>query len=476
AEQNTYGIKPGDPIFIFDKNQLDALHLTDKEMEYVKPFYKNSDIHRGFVDSSELQFVIYSDDIDNVDETLSLKQHFERLGALLRDRLIRYEEDYRWFNLHRGRNKNIFESEKLVTSRRAKENTFAYENQRSYPQSDITLITPKKGTQENLKYLFALLNSDYLNHWYGKNTKMKGNMREFYFTPMSKVPIRKIDFNDPDEIAIHNILGGIYSPFPKDDPDYQFDENTQTYVRQKGLTDYYIAGKTTLYHLQKAGFEFDPESEISEASSIRINLCAIADFLVNRHLSEINFVRDVMLYYPALIKDPTLYSFSTSEKAELTKLLTKCKYFIKTTTKDFTVKAVKSDRIVSLFNDSGDFCHYGFECSIDLVTNNNQSIEVDCKTPNDAMYLVDMIQSHLKKLKSLTWEDLMAFPVMNEEIEKFIQEKRTLIVNMHRPINEKAKERLDEIFINRELEPLAKINNLNYLQYLIDKCVDFLYK
>ena len=65
----------------------------------------------------------------------------------------------------------------------------------------------EKGTKENLKYVFTLLNSEYLNNWYGKNTKMKGNIREFYFTPLSKVPIRKIDFNNPRSVVNSVMIG-----------------------------------------------------------------------------------------------------------------------------------------------------------------------------------------------------------------------------------------------------------------------------
>ncbi|MDP1623647.1 MAG: N-6 DNA methylase [Bacteroidales bacterium] len=476
TEQNDYNIKPGDPIFIFDLDQLETRHFSENELKYIKPFYKNSEIHRGFVDFNELQFVIYSDDIDNIEETPSLKNHFNRLGSLLRDRLVRYEEDYRWFNLHRGRNKNIFESEKLVTSRRAKENTFAYENKRTYPQSDITLITPKEETRENLKYLFALLNSDFLNSWYGKNTKMKGNMREFYFTPMSKIPIRKIDFESVDDLFVHDFLGGYYTSQEPKDPGYHFDDITQTYIRQKGLTDYFISLKHEIYSLKNIGFEFDPEKEVTNPDSIRVDLNKLADFLVVNHLAQIKFVRDAMLFYPSLIKDPTLYTFNSTEKTELQSLLSNCTYFIKTTTKDIHIKSVKADRIESLFNDAGDFGNYGFGCSIDFITNDNKVIEVECKTQEDAIYLADLVQAYLKKSKLASWETLMAFPVINEVMERFILEKKSVIVNALSPLNEKLISRLEQIFQNREIEPIAKINNINCLQYLINRYVDYLYK
>ena len=183
-----------------------------------------------------------------------------------------------------------------------------------------------------------------------------------------------------------------------------------------------------------------------------------------------------MLFYPSLIKDPTLYSFNSIEITEVKSLLSNCTYFIKTTTKDIQIKGVKADRIESLFNDAGDFGNYGFECSIDFITNNNKVIEVECKTQADAGYLAGLVQYYLKKSKLLSWETLLSFPIKNEEMEQFIIEKKGVISNALSPLNEKLTNRLDQIFQNREIEPIAKINNLNCLQYLINKYVDYLYK
>ncbi len=476
SEQKEFEIKPGDPIFIFDGQQLEKLHLSKDEKKFVKPFYKNSDIHRGCVDYKEKQFVLYINICDIENEISNIVSHLKKYKRILDPRREVEKLRIRWFDLWWPREQTIFESEKLVSSRRAKENTFAYDNFKTYPQSDITLITPKKETQENLKYLLALLNSDFLNLWYGKNTKMKGNIREFYFTPLSKVPVRKIDFNDDDETKIHDILGGIYQSSEPNDKQFEFDPVTNTYIKQKGLSDLYIGLKNELYFLKNIGFEFDPETEITEVSEIKTNLFKIADYLIENHVSEVKFVREVLLFNPSLLEDPTLYRFSTSEKADIKLLLKNCSYFIKTKTRDLVFKAVKSDRLVSLFNDSGDFADFGFECSFDLITNDNQVVEVESKTTIDAAYLVDLIKMYFKKSKLLSYEALMSFPIKNEAMDKFINQRKTVIYNSLSPLNEKLQGRLDEIFTNREVEPINKIKNLSCLQYLINKYAYFLYK
>jgi len=476
SEQHDYRIKIGDPVFIFDKDQLDELDLSGIELKFVKPFYKNSDIHRGFVDFREKQFVLYVNICEDEREIKNILEFLKRYRGILDPRREVVKGSIRWFDLWWPREQSIFESEKLVTSRRAKQNTFAYENLKTYPQSDITLITSKAETKENLKYLFALLNSNFLNEFYGKNTKMKGDMREYYYTPLSKVPIRKIDFENEDESKIHEILGGIYSPTPAGEEGYDFDPVTQTYIKQKGLMDHYIGLKSELYQLRDIGFEFVPESVIKDLSAIKTDIFRLADYLSNQNIAEINFVKDTLLFYPHLINDPTLYSFNSTEKEEIKALLKKCIYFIKSKTKDIIIKDVKTDRITSLFKDSGDFGDYGFECSFDLITQDKQRIEVECKTAEDAGYLAEQVKLHLTKSKSLTWEALMAFPVKNPSMDDFIKEKKLFIFEALCPINEKLKARLDEVFNNREIQPISKIMNVHCLQYLIDRYVDFLYK
>jgi len=474
-ERKQFNIQPGDPIFVFDKQQLSSLQLNEQELNFIKPFYKNSDIKKGFVNRGQDFFVLYLNDIDNEIVRSNVLHYLRKFEGILNQRREVENGRIRWFDLWWPRDRSIFESEKLVTSRRSKTNTFAYENLRTYPQSDITLITPKESALENLKYLFAILNSTYIDNWYGSNTKKKGNMREYYFTPLSKVPIRKIDFDNTDETLIHQILGGNYSPTPIEDDSFVFDQITYTFIKEKGLSDYYITLKSELYHLVEAGFQFDPESEIDELTSIKINRFDIAKYFETKNLSKVKLIRDVLLFYPDVVKDPTLYTFSTSQKAEADKLLEQCSYFLKSLTKDFLIKDVNADRMNSLFADSGSLGSHYFECSFDIVTKDNKIIEVDCKTKEDSIYLVEMIKTILRKEKLVTWDKLLEIPLKSQEMDEFVSEKRKFIYEALKPMDERIKTRLREVFQKREQDTLDKIRNVHYLQYLIDLFVNELY-
>jgi len=51
----------------------------------------------------------------------------------------------------------------------------------------------------------------------------------------------------------------------------------------------------------------------------------------------------------------------------------------------------------------------------------------------------------------------MSFPIKNEAMDDFINQRKTVIYNSLCLLNEKLKGRLDEIFTNREIEPLNKL-------------------
>ena len=66
-------------------------------------------------------------------EIKNIKDYLKKYRGILDPRREVENERIRWFDLWWPREQSIFESEKIVTSRRAKENTFAFENIKTYP-------------------------------------------------------------------------------------------------------------------------------------------------------------------------------------------------------------------------------------------------------------------------------------------------------------------------------------------------------
>ncbi len=441
----------------------------------IKPFYKNSDIKKFYIDLSGESHVIYSGLIKNLSDYPGIKKHFNKFKQLLEDRLERYNEKYKWYELHRARSVDISEDEKLVTSRRSKQNRFAYENLKSYLQSDITIITKKENTQENLKYLLTLLNSSLLNEWYGKNTKLKGDMREFYYTPLSKVPIKKINFKDKDEKYVHDILGGIYSTKQSEKKSYKFDPVSNTWIKSKGLVDYYMEIKKELFVLQKNGFIFDPESAITSKNIIKVDFINLCSSEITKQIKK-EIVEDISFFESVLGKSKDINELNSIEKETFERLVNNCEFYFKSASKDFIIRGIASSNSDSLFPDETELKEYGFDFIITLRTDDNGKLIIEVKDRIRAQELVDRINDLLNKKPRINWGDIKNIPFSNSELEKFIEQKKKYIHQALSPVNNKVEKRLREIFEKNEAKAIAKIKNINHLQTLIDYYVDWLYK
>ncbi|MCK4402883.1 MAG: N-6 DNA methylase [Dehalococcoidia bacterium] len=198
-------IKVGDGIFVLSLDELDSLHLSEDEMLLVKPFYKNSDIDRYYVNQrlENPQSVIYiTKDID-AEKYPVIKAHLEKFRPILENRLRVYGENYPWYKLHRERDEKIFQEEKIVTPNRALQNTFGLSSAPLYAMSDVFFITGISQS-EKLLYILAVLNSTLLDFWFSKTKKGKGEIREYVGTPLSQVPIRRIDFAKAEDAQLHD--------------------------------------------------------------------------------------------------------------------------------------------------------------------------------------------------------------------------------------------------------------------------------
>ena len=200
-----HNIRVGDGIFVLSRDELDSLHLSEDEMLLVKPFYKNSDIDRYYVSErlENPQFVIYTAKDTDIEKYPLIKAHLEKFRPILENRLSVYGEDYPWHKLHGERDQKIFEGQKIVTPNRAPQNTFGFSNSPLYAMSDVFFIT-SMNQSEKLLYILALLNSALMDFWFSKTKKGKGEIREYVGTPLSQIPIRRIDFHNPEDVQLHD--------------------------------------------------------------------------------------------------------------------------------------------------------------------------------------------------------------------------------------------------------------------------------
>lgn len=186
-----------DKVYVVPFSKVKGLVGSKKEINYFKPFFKNSDIERYYVKQQSENSIIYlhekiKDKITDLSGIYAYLMQYKkelsaRKGANLRGAFRRGN----WWVLNTPRLDMDFEGEKIVTPYRAKTNKFAMSTGPWYASRDVYFIT-KKDPDVNLKYILAILNSQLFFSWLYNKGKRKGDLLELYSKPLSEVPIIQV--------------------------------------------------------------------------------------------------------------------------------------------------------------------------------------------------------------------------------------------------------------------------------------------
>lgn len=182
---NQWIVSWSDSVFVLSNKQNIELWLEWKS--FIKKFYKNSDVFKYTTSEKSLLNIIYTTDIEYIEKDIEINNY---LGL---KRNITSKYSWRRFDLHRPREKKIFEWQKIVAPQRSKENTFGYNEISWYAASDVFFITSKdEYNYFNLKYILAIINSKlYYTRLYHK-WKRKWEYLELTAKPLSEIPIKEI--------------------------------------------------------------------------------------------------------------------------------------------------------------------------------------------------------------------------------------------------------------------------------------------
>ncbi|HPS56596.1 MAG TPA: N-6 DNA methylase [Spirochaetota bacterium] len=180
-------------------------HLFEKDV--LRKNVKNSDIDPYYF-SDRGNSLIYVDNNTIIKNYPNVYKYLQSNKKELAERNEVKQGMYDWFRFDRPRRKFIFDApEKLIVPYRAEYNKFAYDNEQYFNDGgDIRAIVLNDEVTYSIKYTLGLLNSKLLNWYYGFIGKPKGKMREYFNEPMALIPIRTIDFNNPDDKQKHDSL------------------------------------------------------------------------------------------------------------------------------------------------------------------------------------------------------------------------------------------------------------------------------
>jgi len=94
---------------------------------------------------------------------------------------------------------------------------FALVDKDFYPTQDVTALFKKEGVKESIYYILALLNNKRVFDWLVNNGVRKGNIVEFSEKPIASIPFRAIDWNNEEEVLLHNRIVELTKKTIKDD-------------------------------------------------------------------------------------------------------------------------------------------------------------------------------------------------------------------------------------------------------------------
>jgi adenine-specific DNA-methyltransferase len=255
--------KKGNGIFVVTSKELESLKLTKEDMaQYVRPFYKNSEIKKYHCNTKNKLWLLYlKDEGKHIILSKEMRNHFSKYEILL----TRLKENFlkneiasgfvkRWlkngnyFVLFNPKKEEYFTGAKIVAPYRSKQNTFGYNEFPWFASQDVCYVLPKSPDFE-IKYLLAILNSKLCFQWLRFKGKRKGDILELYKKPISEIPIKKVP--EPDQKPFVKLVNKILDAKvddPRADTRVLEREIDQMVYDLYGLTEDEIAivGKVTL--------------------------------------------------------------------------------------------------------------------------------------------------------------------------------------------------------------------------------------
>ena len=174
-----------DKAFIVDNETIENEYI---ERELIRRWIKSKVIRKNYVEA-ENKYIIYTDGIKNIEAYPNALKHLSNFKEklLLRRECIKGIRN--WYELQWGRNRGIFENEKIVFPFKSSSNRFALDYG-SYFSADIYSLILKDKIHFTYDYLLYILNSKVYEFYFKTFAKKLGNdLYEYYPNTIMKLYI-----------------------------------------------------------------------------------------------------------------------------------------------------------------------------------------------------------------------------------------------------------------------------------------------
>ena len=197
-------VQVGDGVFVLTQREVDCLRLNAEERKVLKKYVNPMNVFRYGVKWHD-KYLIYSDkyikkEIEGDEQFARLKNHLDKFQMLITSSNGPY-------GIHRPRQDKYFTSAKIIFKNMFKQPEFTYDTSELFFGFSFSSIIEKEKNYD-LKYVLAILNSNFALYWYQVNCKKRGagfdvgvgKIRDF---PIAKTPREQ---QEPLIILVDKIL------------------------------------------------------------------------------------------------------------------------------------------------------------------------------------------------------------------------------------------------------------------------------
>ncbi|EOC99789.1 hypothetical protein L21TH_2168 [Caldisalinibacter kiritimatiensis] len=178
-----------DKAFIVDKKTIEKEQL---EQEIIKPWIKNSNIHKYKKDSVS-KYILYTDIIKDLSDYPKVISHISPYKERLSKRRECIKGVRKWYQLQWGRELKLFEKPKIIFPFKSKNNKFIIDYDKVLCSADVYILNVKEEYTNiiSLEYLLAFLNSSLFEFYFKCVAKKVGEkLYEYYPNKLMNLKIR----------------------------------------------------------------------------------------------------------------------------------------------------------------------------------------------------------------------------------------------------------------------------------------------
>jgi hypothetical protein len=184
------GLQTGDnKVFVFDGRPDFYNSLDEVEHQYIKPFYKNSDVKKYLTSTHATKSVLYIDKDFVPENNPRIQRYLETHHDDLANRAQIKRSKQAWYTLLWPRDVRMFTGNKIVFPYRAKTNIFSLIKDEWFSGTDTYFVYDS--SRRSLELCLALLNSRLALAWLKNKGAVKGDVLELKADVVADFPIPK---------------------------------------------------------------------------------------------------------------------------------------------------------------------------------------------------------------------------------------------------------------------------------------------